>query len=40
MVISALVVETIVIAVGLALIINVYDQIPSGDIDEMDRLRG
>jgi NADH:ubiquinone oxidoreductase subunit K len=39
-VVSALVVETIVIAVAMALIINIYDQIPSGDIDELDRLRG
>ncbi|MEA3375809.1 MAG: NADH-quinone oxidoreductase subunit K [Chloroflexota bacterium] len=40
MVISALVVETILIAVALALIINVYEYYPSGDIDELDRLRG
>ena len=40
MAISALVVETIVIAVALALIINIYDRIPSGDIDELDTLRG
>jgi NADH:ubiquinone oxidoreductase subunit K len=39
-VISALVVETIVIAVALALIINVYEHVPSGDIDELDTLRG
>ncbi|MFO7743632.1 MAG: NADH-quinone oxidoreductase subunit K [Anaerolineae bacterium] len=39
-VISALVVETILIAVALALIINVYEYYPSGDIDELDRLRG
>jgi NADH-quinone oxidoreductase subunit K len=40
MVISALVVETILIAVALALIINVYEYYPSGDVDELDRLRG
>jgi NADH-quinone oxidoreductase subunit K len=40
MVISALVVETILIAVALALIINVYEYHPSGEIDELDRLRG
>jgi NADH-quinone oxidoreductase subunit K len=39
-VISALVVETILIAVALALIINVYEYYPSGDVDELDRLRG
>jgi len=40
MVISALVVETILIAVALALIINIYEYYPSGDVDELDRLRG
>jgi multisubunit Na+/H+ antiporter MnhC subunit len=40
MVISALVVETILIAVALALIINVYEYYPSGDVDELDSLRG
>ncbi len=39
-VISALVVETILIAVALALIINIYRFHPSGDIDKLDRLRG
>ncbi len=39
-VISALVVETILIAVALALIINIYDHYPSGDIDQLDELRG
>ncbi len=38
--ISALVVETILIAVALALLINIYEYYPSGDIDELDRLRG
>ena len=40
MVISALVVETIVIAIALALIVNVFRHYPSGDIDRLDRLRG
>ena len=40
MVISALVVETIIIAVALALIVNVFRHYPSGDIDDMNRLRG
>lgn len=39
-VISALVVETVLIAVALALIINIYRHYPSGDIDQLDRLRG
>jgi len=40
MVISALVVETVVIAIALALIVNVFRHYPSGDIDHLDRLRG
>jgi NADH:ubiquinone oxidoreductase subunit K len=40
MVISALVVETIVIAIALALIVNVFRHYLSGDIDRLDRLRG
>ena len=40
MVISALVVETIVIAIALALIVNVFRHYLSGDIDHLDRLRG
>ncbi len=40
MVISALVVETILIAVALALIVNVYESYPSGDVDDLNRLRG
>ena len=40
MVISALVVETIVIAIALALIVNIFRHYPSGDIDLLDRLRG
>jgi NADH:ubiquinone oxidoreductase subunit K len=40
MVISALVVETIVIAIALALIVNVFRRDPTGDIDQLDRLKG
>ncbi len=40
MVISALIVETIVIALALALIVNVFLHYPSGDIDHLSRLRG
>jgi len=40
MVISALVVETIVIAIALALIVNIFRSYPSGDIDRLDRLKG
>ena len=40
MVISALVVETVVIAIAVALIVNVFRRYPSGDIDRLDRLRG
>jgi NADH-quinone oxidoreductase subunit K len=40
MVISALIVEAVVMAVALALIVNVYRHYPSGDIDDLDRLRG
>ncbi len=38
--ISALVAETIVVAVILALIINVYHHYPSGLVDDLDRLKG
>jgi NADH:ubiquinone oxidoreductase subunit K len=40
MVISALVVETVVIAIALALIVNIFRHYPSGDIDHLDRLWG
>jgi NADH-quinone oxidoreductase subunit K len=40
MVISALIVESVVMAVGLALIVNVYRHYPSGDVDDLIRLRG
>jgi NADH-quinone oxidoreductase subunit K len=40
LVVSALVVETVTIAVALALIVNVYRHYPSGDIDDLNRLRG
>jgi len=40
MVISALVVEAVVIALALAMIVNIYRHYPSGDIDRLDRLQG
>jgi len=40
MVISSLIVEAVIIAVALALIVNVFRHYPSGDIDRLDRLRG
>lgn len=40
MVISALIVETIVIALALAMIVSVFRNIPSGDIDLLRKLRG
>ena len=40
MVISALVVETIVIAIAMALIVNIFRRDPTGDIDQLDRLKG
>jgi len=40
MVVSALIVEAVVIAVALALIVNIYRHYPSGDVDHLNRLRG
>jgi len=40
MVTSALVVEAIVIAIALALIVNIFRHYPSGDVDLLDKLRG
>jgi NADH:ubiquinone oxidoreductase subunit K len=40
MVASALVVEAVVIAIAIALIVNVYESYPDGDVDRLDRLRG
>lgn len=40
MVISVLIVEAVVIAIALALIVNVFRHYPSGDVDLLDRLRG
>ncbi len=40
MIVSALVIEAVTIAVALALIVNLYRHYPSGDIDDMNRLRG
>ena len=40
MVISALVVEAIMIAIALALIISIFRYHPEGQVDDMDSLRG
>ena len=40
MVVSALVVEAVVIAVALALIVNIFRHYPSGNVDDLNRLRG
>ena len=40
MVVSALIVEAVVIAVALALIVNVFRHYPSGNTDDLSRLRG
>lgn len=40
MVISALIVETVVICIAIALIVNIFRHYPSGDIDRLTQLRG
>jgi NADH-quinone oxidoreductase subunit K len=40
MVVSALIVEAVVIAIALALIVNVFRHYHSGDVDRLNRLRG
>ena len=40
MVISALIVEAVVIAIALALIVNIFRYCPSGDVDHLNRLQG
>ena len=40
MVVSALIVEAVVIAIAVALIVNVFRSDPSGDVDRLNRLRG
>jgi NADH:ubiquinone oxidoreductase subunit K len=40
MVVSALIVETVVIAIAVALIVNIFRWYPSGDVDRLDRLKG
>lgn len=40
LVISALVVEAIIIALALAMIVSIYRDIPSGNIDLLRKLRG
>ncbi|HUV15343.1 MAG TPA: NADH-quinone oxidoreductase subunit K [Pelolinea sp.] len=39
-IISALIVETVIIALALAMIVSIYRNIPSGDIDHLRKLRG
>ncbi|NLE44042.1 MAG: hypothetical protein GX620_04925 [Chloroflexi bacterium] len=40
LVVSALIVETVVISIGVALVINIFRSVPSGDVDRLDRLKG
>jgi len=40
MVISALVVETVIISLALAMIVSVFRNVPGGDIDQLNKLRG
>ncbi len=40
MVISALLVETVIMAITLALILNVHRHYPEGSIDDLDQLKG
>ena len=40
MVISALVVEAIVIALALAMIVSIFRDVPDGNIDQLRKLRG
>jgi len=40
MTISAIIVETVIIAIALALIVNVYLHYPSGSTDDMNELKG
>ena len=39
-VISALVVEAILISLALAMIVNVFRNVPNGDIDQLRKLKG
>ncbi len=40
MVISALIVESVVMVAALAIIVNLYQHYPSGDVDDLNRLSG
>jgi NADH-quinone oxidoreductase subunit K len=40
MTVSAVIVETVIIAIALAMIVNVYLHYPTGDTDTMDHLKG
>jgi NADH:ubiquinone oxidoreductase subunit K len=37
---SALIVEAVIIAIAMALIVNIFESHPEGDVDRLDRLRG
>jgi NADH:ubiquinone oxidoreductase subunit K len=39
-VISALVVEAVVISIAMTLILNIFRHYPTGDIDSLDKLKG
>ncbi len=40
MVISALIIETVVVAIAISLIVNIFRHYPSGDIDQLIKLQG
>jgi len=40
MIVSSLLVETVALAIILALIVNVYRHHPDGHVDDLDKLRG
>ena len=40
LIIAILVTEAIVLCIGLTLVVNVFRFYPTGDVDEMDRLKG
>lgn len=40
LVIASLVAEAIVLSIGLTLVVNAFRFYPTGDVDEMDRLKG
>jgi len=40
MVISALIIETVVVAIAISLIVNIFRHYPAGDIDQLIKLQG